>query len=83
MKTGYYLELLTPNTIKVLGSTKWKIKKDKNDEIVPYSEVTEVVLIHCIAVNNTYQQNSRNLYTFTSNISFGELLDISPKNFVF
>ena len=50
---------------------------------MPYSEVTEVVLIHCIAVNNTYQQNSRNLYTFTPNISFGELLDISPKNFVF
>ena len=83
MKTGYYLELLTPNTIKVLGSTKRKIKKDKNDEIVPYSEVTEVLLIHCIAVNNIYQQNARFLYTFTPNISFGKLLDISPKNFIF
>ena len=50
---------------------------------MPYSEVTEVLLIHCIAVNNIYQQNSRFLYTFTPNISFGELLDISPKGFIF
>ena len=50
---------------------------------MPYSEVTEVLLIHCIAVNNIYQQNSRFLYIFTPNISFGELLDISPKDFIF
>ena len=54
IKTGYYLELLTPETMKLLGSTKSKITKDKNGENVPYLESTEVVLTHC-NVNNSYQ----------------------------
>ena len=58
IKTGYYLELLTPETIKLLGSTKSKITKNENGENVPYSEITEVVLIHCNVVKNSYQQNS-------------------------
>ena len=81
IKTGYYLELLTPETVKLLGSTKSKIAKDKNGENVPYLQITEVLLIHCNVVNNSYQQNSRVLYTFVLNKSFGQLLDISPKNF--
>ena len=52
IKTGYYLELLTPETMKLLGSTKVKITKDKNDENVPYLEITEVVLVHCNIVDN-------------------------------
>ena len=59
IKTGYYLELLTPKTMKLLGSTKRKITKDKNGEKVPYLEITEVVLIHFNIVNNSYQENSR------------------------
>ena len=59
IKTGYYLELLTPKTVKLLGSTKRKITKDKNGEKVPYLEITEVVLIHFNIVNNSYQENSR------------------------
>ena len=47
IKTGYYLELLTPETMKLLGSTKSKITKDKNGENVPCLEITEVVSIHC------------------------------------
>ena len=43
-KTGYYLELSTPETIKLLGSTKSKIANGKNSEIIPYLEITEVVL---------------------------------------
>ena len=43
----------------------------------------EVVLIHSNVVNNSYQQNSRVLYTFILNKLFGQLLDISPKVFVF
>ena len=82
IKTGYYLELLTPETIKLLGSTKSKTA-DENGENVPYLEVTEVVLIHCNIVNNSYQQNSRILYTFVLNKSFGQLLDISLENFIF
>ena len=46
-------------------------------------EITEVVLVHCNIVNNDYQQDSRVLYTFVSNKSFGGLLDISPSNHIF
>ena len=59
IKTGYYLELLTPGTMKLLGSTKSQITKDENDKNVPYTGITEVVLIHCNVVNNSYHQNSR------------------------
>ena len=69
--------------MKILGNTKSKITKDVNGENVPHSEITEVVLMHCNIVNNDYQQDSRVLYTFVPNKSFGELLDISPKSFIF
>ena len=59
IKTGYCLELVTPETIKLLGSTKSKITKDKNGENIPYLEIAEVVLIHCNVVDNSYLQNSR------------------------
>ena len=67
--------------MKLLGRTKSKINKDKNGENVPHLETTDVVLIHCNIVNNSYQQTSRILYTFVPNKSFGQLLDMSPKNF--
>ena len=76
IKTEYYLELLTPETMKLLASTKSKITKDKNREVVPHLEITEVVLIQCNIVNNNYQHDSRVLYTFVPNKSFGQLLDI-------
>ena len=44
-KTGYYIESFTPETIKLLGSTKSNITKDENGESVPHLEITEVVLI--------------------------------------
>ena len=50
---------------------------------MPYLEITELVLVHCNFINNDYQKNSRVLYTFVPNKSFGQLLDISPKNFIF
>ena len=83
IKTGYYLELLTPETMKLFENTKSKLNKDKNGENVPHLEITEVVLVHCNIVNNNYQQNSRVFYTFVPNKSFDQLLDISPKNFIF
>ena len=55
IKTGYYLELLTPETIKLLGSTKSKATKDENGENMLYLEINEVILIHCNVVNNSYQ----------------------------
>ena len=57
--------------MKLLGSTKSKINKDKNGENLTHLEITEVVLIHCYIVNNNYQQHSRVLYTFVPNKSFG------------
>ena len=90
IKTGYCLEFLTPETIKLLGSTKSNIKKDENGVLkdvrwkwwkMHHLEITEVVLIHCNVVSNSYQQNWRALYTFVPNKSFGQSLNISPKKF--
>ena len=50
---------------------------------MPRLEITKVALIHCNTVNNDYHQDSRVLYTVVPNKSFGQLLDISPKNFIF
>ena len=71
IKTGYYLELLTPETMKLLGNTESKITKDKNGENIPHLEVVELVLVHCNLGNNDYQQDSRILYTFVPNKTFG------------
>ena len=83
IKTGCYLELLTAEMMKLPGSTKSKITKDKNGENVPHLEITEVVLVDCEIVYSDYQQDSTVLHTILSNKSFGQLLDISPKNFMF
>ena len=83
IKSGYYLELLTPETMKLLGSAERKTTKDKNGENAPHLEVVELVLIHCNLVSNNYQQDSRVLYTFVPNKTFGSLLEISPTNHVF
>ena len=69
--------------MKLLWSTKSKITKDQTDEDVSRLEITEVVLIHFNIVNYDYQQDSRVLCTFVPNKSFGQLLDISPKHFMF
>ena len=53
-KTWYYLELLTPETMNLLGSTKSNIAKNENSENNPYLEITEVVLIDCNVVDNSY-----------------------------
>ena len=79
IKNGYSLELLTPEKMKLVGSTENKITKDKNGENVPHLEITEV-LVHCNIVNNDYQQYSQVLYTFVPNKSFGSLLEISLYN---
>ena len=83
IKNVYYLEILTPETMKLLGSTESKIAKDKNGENVPHLRIVELVLIHCNLVNNNYQQNSRILYTFVPNKPFGTSLEISPPNHIF
>ena len=69
--------------MKLLGSTKNKITNDENGENVPHFVITEVVLVHYNIVNNDYQQDSRVLYTFVPNKLFSQLLDFSPKKFIF
>ena len=83
IKDGYSLELLTPETMKLLGSTKNKISEDKNGENVPHLEIIEVVLVNFSIANNDYQQDSRVLYMFVPNKSLGNLLEISPANHIF
>ena len=69
--------------MKFLLCTKSKINNDRNCENVTHLEITKVVLIHWNIVSNDYQQDSRVLYTFVPDKSFGQLLDISPNNFIF
>ena len=83
IKDGCSLEILTKETMKLLGSVENKITKDKNSENVTHLEITEVVLVHCNMVTNDYQQDSRVLHTFVPNKPFGSLLDISSANHIF
>ena len=78
IKTGYKLELLTPETMKSLGSTKKAVYKDKDGETVPKLESVEVVLVHCNLVKNDYQHTSKVLFSFVPNKQFGQLINISP-----
>ena len=50
---------------------------------MPYLDITEAVLKHCIVVNNSYQQNSWAFYTFVCNKLSGQLLDVLLKMFIF
>ena len=83
IKNGYSIELLTPETMKLLRSTEIKITKDKNGKNVRHLEITEKELVQCNIVDNEYQQDSRILYTFVPNKPLGSLLEISPSNHIF
>ena len=83
IKNGYSLELLTPETMKLLGITENKLTKDKNGENVPHLNITEAVLVHCNIVNADHQQASTVLYKFVPNKPFDSLLEISPANHIF
>ena len=83
IKSGYKLELLSKETMELLGSTKDIIDADKNSENVPKLENVEVVLVHCNLVNNAYKQHSRVLFTFIPTKQYGQLISISPHSLVF
>ena len=83
IKSGYKLELLSKETMKLLGSTKDTIDADKNSENVPKLGNVEVVLVHCNLVNNAYQQHSRVFFTFVPTKQYGQLISISPHSLVF
>ena len=78
IKTGYKLELLTEETIQLLGSSRKVIDKNNNGELVPRLETVDVVLVHCNLVNNNYQQASKVLFTFVPNKRFGQLVTVTP-----
>ena len=79
IKTGYKLELLTSETMKLLGSTKKDVDSDKNRENAPKLDSVEVVLVHCNLVKNDYQYTSKVLFSFVPNKQFGQLINISKQ----
>ena len=82
IKAGYKLELLTPETMRLLGSGKKEVAKDKDGENVPKLDPIEIVWVHCNLVKNDYQHTSKVLFTFVSNKQFGQLINISPHSLI-
>ena len=82
IKSGYKLELLSKETMKLLGSTNNSIDKDKNSELVPKLESVDLVLVHCNVVNNSCQQASKVLFTCLPNKKYGQLITISPETLI-
>ena len=82
IKSGYKLELLSKETMKLLGSSADTIDGDKNSELVPKLESFDLVLVHCNAVNNSYQQASKVSFTFVPNKKYGQLITISPETLI-
>ena len=78
IKTGYKLELLSLEMMKLLGCTKKYVDQDKDGENVPKLESVEAVSVHCNLVNNNYQQPSKVIFTIVSNKQFRQLINISP-----
>ena len=80
IKTGYKLELLTPETMRLFGSTKKDADANKNSENVPKLKSVEVVLVQCKLVKNDYQHSSKVLFSFVLNKQFEQLINIRPNN---
>ena len=77
IKSGYKLELLSKETIRLLGSSTDTIDGDKNSDLVPKLESADLVL-----VNNSYQQASKVLFTFAPNEKYGQLITVSPEKLI-
>ena len=78
IKTGYKLELLTNDTMRLLGDGPI-IDTTKNGENVPRLEIVGNVLLFCNLVENVYLQDSKLLFSFVPNSRFGSLLSITPQ----
>ena len=70
IKSGYKLELLSKETMRLLGSSADTIDGDKYSELVPN------------LVNNSYQQASKVLFTFVPNKTYGQLITVSPETLI-
>ena len=75
---GYKLELLSPQTMKLLESTKKDANQDKKGKDVPKLESLEDVFVHCNLVNNSYHQAFKVLFTIVPDKQFGQLITILP-----
>ena len=82
IKSGYKLELLSKETMRLLGSSTNTIDGDKNSELVPKLESVDLVLVQCNLVNNSYQQASKVLFTFVPNKKYGQLITVSPETLI-
>ena len=82
IKSGYKLELLSKETMRLLGGSSDTIDGDKNSGSVPKLESVDLVLVHCDLVNNSYQQASKVLFTFIANKKYGQLITISPETLI-
>ena len=82
IKSGYKLELLSKETMKLLGSSTDTIDGDKNSELVPKLESVDLGLVYCNVVNNSYQKASKVLFTFVPNKKYGQLITISPETLI-
>ena len=78
IKAGYKLELLTNETMGLLGDEPI-IDTTKNDENVPRLIIVRNVLVFCRLVQNVYLQDSKLLFSFVPNSRFGSLLSITPQ----
>ena len=83
IKSAYKLELLSKETMKLVGSTSSITYADKNSENVQRLENVEVILVHCNLLNNSYQHHLRVLFTFVPTKRYGQLISISPHSLVF
>ena len=82
VKAGYKLELLSKETMRLLGSSADTIDGDKNSELVPKLESVDLFLVHCNLVNNSYQQVSKVLFTFVCNKKYGQLITVSLETLI-
>ena len=82
IKSGCKLELLSKETMKLLGSSTDTIDGDKNGELVPKLEGINLVFVHCNVVSNSYQQASKVLFTFVPNKKHGQLITVSPETLI-
>ena len=82
IKSGYKLELLSKETMKLLGSSTDTIDGDKNSKLVPKLKSVDLVLVHYNLVNNSYQQASKVLFTFVPNKKYGQLITVSPETLI-
>ena len=83
IKTGYALEFLTLETMKLLGGSKQTIDKDKKNENVQRNELTELILKPCNVVDNKYQRNAIFFFTFVLHKAFGQRITASPQSLIF